>query len=122
VGTDVPLHASSAGKLILADLDPEELTAWLASGSLRSYTERTIAAPDQLRAELERVRRQRSAEIVDELEPGLASISVPVHSPDGPFAGVIGLSGPTFRLGRARRREVLPRVRAAAGEIERALA
>ena len=122
VGAEVPLHASSAGKLILADLDPEELDAWLASGPRTSYTGRTIVAPDELRAELERVRRQRWAELVDELESGLASISVPVSSPDGLLAGVIGLSGPTFRLGRARRREALPQVRAAAGEIERALA
>ena len=37
------------------------------------------------------------------------------------LVGVVGLSAPTFRLGRARRREVLPRVCAAATEIEVAL-
>ena len=95
----MPLHASSAGKLILADLDSDELDAWLGSAPLASYTGRTIAAPDELRAELIRVRRQRWAELADELEAGLASISVPVHSPDGIFAGVIGLSGPTFDSG-----------------------
>jgi DNA-binding IclR family transcriptional regulator len=31
---------------------------------------------------------------------------------------MIGISGPTFRLGRARRRELVPVVRAAAAEIE----
>ena len=102
--------------------DPEELDAWLGSAPLASYTGRTIAAPDELRAELTGSGGSAAAEIVDELEAGLASISVPVHSPDGILAGVIGLSGPTFRLGRARRREALPRILATAGEIERALA
>jgi DNA-binding IclR family transcriptional regulator len=35
---------------------------------------------------------------------------------------VIGVSGPTFRLGRARRGALLPPIRSAAAEIERALA
>ena len=122
VGADVPLHASSAGKLILGDLDADDLDAWLDAEPRASYTERTVVDADVLRAELSRVRRQGWAELVDELESGLASLSVPVRSPEGSLAGVIGVSGPTFRLGRARRRELLPRIRAAAAEIERALA
>src|SRR5262249_52961519 len=34
VGTDVPLYASSAGKLILAQLDETELAEWLHSTAL----------------------------------------------------------------------------------------
>lgn len=120
VGTDVPLHASSAGKLVLGRLNDQELEEWLAA-PLASFTKRTITAPAALRAELARVRRQGWAEIADELEAGLASISVPVQSSGGELAAVIGISGPTFRLGRTRRRELLPALRAAAGEIELAL-
>jgi DNA-binding IclR family transcriptional regulator len=121
VGVDVPLHASSAGKLVLADLDDAELDAWLAAAPLGSYTDATVIDAVSLRRELRRVRDQGWAELVDELEDGLASLSVPVRRPDGSLAGMIGLSGPTFRLGRARRRELLPGVRAAAAEIEKAL-
>jgi len=122
VGADVPLHASSAGKLVLGDLAPSALDAWLGVEPLRRFTDRTIVDDGVLRAELAKVRRQQWAEIADELEEGLASISVPVRSPDGSLAGVIGLSGPTFRLGRTRRRLELPRIRAAAAAIERAVA
>jgi DNA-binding IclR family transcriptional regulator len=45
-----------------------------------------------------------------------------VHSPRGALAGIVGISGPTFRLGKARRRDVVPIVQASAAEIERAMA
>jgi IclR family transcriptional regulator, acetate operon repressor len=121
VGVDVPLHASSAGKLILGDLDPETLDVWLAGTTLGTFTDRTITDRAVLREEVERVRRQRWAEIADELETGHAALSVPVARRDGSLAAVIGVSGPTSRLGKMRRRELLPRVRTTAEAIERAI-
>jgi DNA-binding IclR family transcriptional regulator len=120
VGVEVPLHASSAGKLVLAELEADELDAWLAATPLERFTKKTVTSPDALRAELARIRRQGWAELVDELEEGLASLSVAVRR-EGALAGMVGISGPTFRLGRARRRELLPVVQLAAGVIERAL-
>ena len=122
VGADVPLHASSAGKLVLSQLDEHDLAAWLGKGPLASFTEKTITDASALQTELARVRRQGWAELVDELEDGLASISVPLHSPRGSLVGIVGISGPTFRLGKIRRRDLLPAVQATAREIERALA
>jgi DNA-binding IclR family transcriptional regulator len=121
VGVDVPLHASSAGKLVLAELPEGELEAWLGATAREAFTERAIVDAQSLRAELARVRRQDWAEIVDELESGLVSISVPVRAGRGSLAGIVGISGPTFRLGRARRRELLPEIQAAAAAIERAV-
>lgn len=120
VGVDVPLHASSAGKIVLAELGGEELDGWLAD-PLEAFTERTIVDGRALRLELARIRRQGWAELVDELEEGLAALSVPVRSSRGSLAAVLGISGPTFRLARARRRELVPVVRATAAEVERAL-
>jgi DNA-binding IclR family transcriptional regulator len=122
VGAEVPLHASSAGKLVLARLGADELEAWLNGRRLDTYTKRTLTDADALRAELARVRRQGWAELVDELEDGLASISVPLHSSRGGLVGIIGVSGPTFRLTKMRRRDLLPQLRATATAIERATA
>jgi DNA-binding IclR family transcriptional regulator len=122
VGMDVPLHASSAGKIALAELDEQELEAWIDSNPLTSFTKKTIVTRRALRAELARVRRQGWAELVDELEQGLSAISVTVRSERDALAGMIGISGPTFRLGKSRRNELLPTVQATAAEIERALA
>jgi DNA-binding IclR family transcriptional regulator len=120
VGAVVPLHASAAGKLILAELDDQELDAWLARTELTAFTSATITSRDALRAELRRIRRRGYSELVDELEDGLAAIAVPVRGDASLQVASIGISGPTFRLGRARRRELLPMLRAAAAEIEAA--
>jgi DNA-binding IclR family transcriptional regulator len=122
VDVDVPLHASAAGKLVLAELDEEELDAWLARTRLEAYTSSTIAGEAQLRAELRQARRRGWAELVNELEDGHASLAVAVRAEERALAAAVGLSGPTFRLGRARRREVLPEVTAVAAELEAALA
>lgn len=119
VGVDVPLHASAAGKLILADLADAELEAWLARTRLTRFTRATIGRRDALRAELGRVRRRGWAELVDELEEGHVSLAVPVRGADAALVAALGVSGPKFRLERARRRELLPRLRRAATEVER---
>jgi DNA-binding IclR family transcriptional regulator len=121
IGREVPLHASSAGKVVLAELDDDELDAWLGTTPLEAFTEKTITDRHALRSELARVRKQGWAELVDELEEGLSAISAPVRSPHGSLAGVLGISGPTFRLGKARRRELVSLVRATTTDVERAL-
>jgi DNA-binding IclR family transcriptional regulator len=118
VGVDVPLHASAAGKLALAELERDELEAWLLGNPLVQYTQSTVTDARALSAELARVRRRGWAEIVDELEEGLTSLAVPVRSGDDSLSALIGISGPTFRLGRTRRRELLPRLQSAASDLE----
>jgi len=122
VGRSLPLYASAAGKLVLAELDDPELDAWLQASLRVAHTPATIVDATELRAELRRVRRRGFAELVDELEDGLASISAPVRGADGRLVAMVGISGPTFRLGTARRRELLEPVLAAAAETARALA
>jgi DNA-binding IclR family transcriptional regulator len=122
VGTDVPLHASAAGKLALAELSQDELDAWIQSTPLRPFTDTTITSASHLRAQLTRIRLQGWAELADELEQGLASIAVPIRHHIGTLAAMIGISGPTFRLSKTRRQALLPTVQAAATEIEQALA
>ena len=121
VGTNVPLHASSAGKVVLAELGTDELEAVLGKAPLASFTESTITDVRVLSAELALIRRQGWAEIDGELEEGLAAISVPIRSAQGGLAAIVGISGPTFRLTTSRRRELLATVRATATEIERGL-
>jgi DNA-binding IclR family transcriptional regulator len=89
---DVPPHCSALGKVLYAhDLLP------LPIGRLERRTDRTIGTRDALAAELEKVRRQRFAVTVDELETGLSAIATPVTGRDGVMCA-LGVSGPTARL------------------------
>lgn len=122
IGVDVPLHASAAGKLALAELERDELERWLAADPLTAFTKSTRTDAEALSAELARVRRNGWAELVDELEDGHVSLAAPVRTPHGELVAAVGISGPTFRLGRTRRRALLPELRAAAAELEARIA
>jgi DNA-binding IclR family transcriptional regulator len=121
VGADVPLHASSAGKLVLAELSRAELEAWIEETQPGRLTSKTVTGAPDLRAEIARVRRRGWAQIVDELEDGLVSLSAPVRDRSGTLIAVIGISGPSTRLGPSRRRALPPVVLEAAAEVERSI-
>ena len=121
VGADVPLQASSAGKLVLAELSQSELETWFDGAQPVRLTARTVTTLSGLASELRGVRRRGWAEIVDELEEGLVSLSAPIRDRAGRLVACIGLSGPTSRLGATRRRQLIPFVLEAATEVEQAL-
>ncbi len=121
VGADVPLHASAAGKLLLAQLSRLELAAWVEESRPARLTARTISTLSELEVEVARVRRRGWAEIVDELEDGLVSLAAPVRDRTGDLVAMIGVSGPTSRLDAGRRRALPPTLLEAAAEVERAL-
>jgi IclR family pca regulon transcriptional regulator len=109
------LHASAAGKLLLAELDDAAVGAWIRRARPARLTSRTLAAPAALLAELARVRERGWAEIDGESEPGLASVAVPVRDAGGSLAAMIGYSGPSGRLDRAALVAPLRRAAAALG-------
>jgi DNA-binding IclR family transcriptional regulator len=122
VGRDFPLHASAPGKLVLSELDDARLAEWVQRARPERFTPRTITTLRRLRAELATIRAQGYAELHDELEPALASLSVTVRDKRGASLAYVGVSGPSARLDAARRRALVAPVRAAAGRIARAAA
>jgi DNA-binding IclR family transcriptional regulator len=100
IGRPIDLHASAAGKLLLAELDDRAAAAWIRRERPGRLTPRTLTTRSDLLHELARVRAQGWAEIDGESEVGLASIAVPVRDPDGNLVAMIGYSGPAERLDR----------------------
>lgn len=121
VGEKVPLYVSAAGKLMLAELDPETLETWLRATPRSAFTARTIVVADALRREVAAVRRSGFAELVDELEDGLTSLSAPVRAENGELVAMVGVSGPTARLSRVRRAASRDTILRAARELEERL-
>jgi IclR family acetate operon transcriptional repressor len=96
IGREVPDHCSAAGKVFLAFG-----ASSLPAGELERATPRTITDRPLLERELDAVRRQGFATIVDELELGLAAVAAPIRDADGVVAA-LSVAGPTARLGDAR--------------------
>ncbi|MFR9731766.1 IclR family transcriptional regulator [Saccharopolyspora sp. MS10] len=101
VGRYYPLHASSTGKIILAELSEDEIRGALPA-TLEAFTERTIVDRDVLLQELREVREQGYAVIDNELEAELLSLSRPVRDGAGELTAVLTVDGPRYRFGRDR--------------------
>jgi DNA-binding IclR family transcriptional regulator len=121
IGRWYPEHASSIGKLLLASYDDAQVIS-IVRTPLERYGPETIVDLDELMRELARIRRNGYSLAVDELEEGLTALSVGVHDTRGKLVAMVSVSGPSSRLDETRRRALLPPMRGAAAEIERALA
>lgn len=117
VGRRYPLHASSSGKVLLASFEPARLERFL-DAPLEPCTAATITDPDLLRREIERVSSRGYAEIVDELEEGLSSVSVPIVEAEGQLVATLNVTGPSFRFDEEKRVAALRPMRAAVAQIE----
>jgi DNA-binding IclR family transcriptional regulator len=119
VGQHIPLHATSNGKVLLTGLSSDEVEKRLPR--LPSYTAETVTSKAKLRRELAEVREQGYAVAVDELEVGLTAIAAPIRNAHGDVIASLSVSGPSFRLGEARVKELVPVVQDAADEVSRRL-
>jgi IclR family transcriptional regulator, pca regulon regulatory protein len=88
VGTRLPAHCTGMGRVLLAALPDAELDAFLGDARLEVFTERTIASPAGVRAEIERVRASGWALVDQELEIGLRSIAAPLRAQGATIAAL----------------------------------
>jgi IclR family transcriptional regulator, acetate operon repressor len=97
-GGRVKMHCSGAGKAILAWMGEREVGRVLERHGLPRVTERTLATPRELKADLEQVRRRGYAVDDEEHAVGLRCVAAPILDEHGaPLAG-ISVSGPTARI------------------------
>lgn len=119
VGQRIPLHATSNGKVLLSGLPDREVLA--TAGALRSYTPSTITSTKKLLAAVADVRAVGYAVAVDELEFGLTAVAAPIRNASGDVRASMSVSGPTFRLDRAKVADVVVTLAAAAGQVSQRL-
>lgn len=96
-GERVPLHVSSAGKVLLA-AESSDFQAAFFQRPLAPFTERTLVDPDQLRAELAVIQRQGFAITNEEYGEGIIGLAVPVVNAQGETVAALNVYGPKFRL------------------------
>jgi IclR family transcriptional regulator, pca regulon regulatory protein len=123
VGTRDPAFATSLGRALLAGQPDEALDGYVGSVDLPAMTPRTLADPRHLRAELVKIRKKGFALVDQELEDGLRAIAAPLRDADGRVVAAVNLAVHASRWTLdAIRRELVPRLLATAGAIERELA
>ncbi|WP_460072079.1 IclR family transcriptional regulator [Streptomyces sp. YKOK-I1] len=122
VGSLLPLHASSLGKVLLA-YGTAPLDSALESG-LEAYTRHTLVERGLLSRALAEIRERGWADEVQEMSMGEAGVAAPIRGHGGLVVGAIGLSGQLERVCDSRghpRSHLINLLREAARAISRDL-
>lgn len=119
VGTRFPVYASSKGRVLLANLPPEDLRRRLAGMRFDRLTSRTVVNKTRFRTVLAEVRDRGFALADQELEDGLRSIAVPIRDASGAAIAGANISAYASRVSvEDMEQRILPELRRAVGEIE----
>jgi IclR family pca regulon transcriptional regulator len=122
VGSRLPAHATSMGKVLLAHLSPEQLNAYFTTATLRQLTKRTICTESALRKELNGVRERGWAFADQESEDGVRTVAAPIYNRLLTVQAAINVAGHAARVSmKALRTEHLPLLLDAARDISSAL-
>ena len=115
-----PPHVTSAGKAILAFLDPKLQQKYLEDALYHRFTEKSLTEPGSLEAELDAIRARGYAINRGEYEPEVMAIASPIRQ-GGDVIGSIVVQFPTFRYQEEQLTGFAERIVEVAGDIERSL-
>ncbi|MFY9314812.1 MAG: IclR family transcriptional regulator [Burkholderiales bacterium] len=116
-GSQVPLHCTASGKLLLALLPKAARTRIAAQVPLTRYTDTTITDPRRLAAEFAAIRARRYATDNEEFHAGLVCVAVPVADASKRVCAAIAVHAPVSRMPLERALEHLPALQRAAAEM-----
>lgn len=121
VGTRVPAHATSAGRALLLDADPDELGARFGPGPYPAAGPRPrVRDLATLAGAIAEARVHGWAAVDEELAAGVAGVSAPIRDFRGTIVAALNVSAPAERL-RPHLADAGERTRAAANDASRAL-
>jgi IclR family pca regulon transcriptional regulator len=98
VGSRLPAYCTSMGRVLLANLPPEELESYLSRAELTRRTSRTIVSREKLRQVLRLIRRNGYSIVDQELEHGLRSMAVPIHNSGGKVTAALNVGAQAQRV------------------------
>ena len=121
VGSRRSVHVTALGKALTAFLPARECERVLNGIIFQRPTAKTLANGVQLRAELERVRRQGYAVDNEEALLGCRCVSAPILNSDSVAIGALSISGPVTRVSLAQVPVLAKTVIAAANAVSIAM-
>ena len=121
IGTRRSLHVAALGKVLTAFLPASNCERVLSGIVFQQVTPRTIPNIVQLRAELDKVRRQGYAVDNEEALLGCRCVSAPILSSDKVAIGALSVAGPVARVSLNRVPALSREVKAAAKAVSAAM-
>ena len=109
IGSRLPAHCTSMGRVLLASLTEDERTRRVQAMDLEPMTPKTTIDAGKLLRTLAQVRRQGWALVNEELELGLMSLAVPLRDHAGRVVAAINVSSrPQQQSAAEMQRRYLP--------------
>ena len=119
VGTRLPVHCTSMGRVLLSGLTVEALDEFLARATVVQRTPKTVTDRAMIATAVRQAAVDGFAAVDEELELGLRSIAVPIRDRAGQVLAAINVSTQSARFSVAEmRRDILPHLLAAQHAIE----
>jgi IclR family KDG regulon transcriptional repressor len=99
-GRGVPVHCTSAGRVLLMDATPDELAVRFPDGLAHDTGQRTkVRTLADLYEQIKQARAAGYAVVDEEFEEGLVGTSAPIRDFRGRIVAAINISAPKARLG-----------------------
>ncbi|GAB3747566.1 IclR family transcriptional regulator domain-containing protein [Nocardiopsis nanhaiensis] len=92
IGSRLPAHGSSTGRVLLAELADGEIDAYLATIEPQRRTSRTLLSVESIKARILRARDEGVAFTQEELEEGVNTMAVPVRDSGGQVEGAMSVT------------------------------
>jgi DNA-binding IclR family transcriptional regulator len=122
VGSRLPAHASTMGRIILAHLPPEQVVRMYAQTKLQAVTSHTAVTLPQLRALLDKDREAGLAWSDEFFEAGISSVAAAVLDSSGAPVAALNITGQVAAFADETKRAQIGRAATeAAEEISRQL-
>ena len=118
LGARLPAHATSTGRVLLANLPRAELATWLKGRELPRLTPNTVTEQKTLRQVLQQVRDDDYAMASQEHELGVHALAVPLRNMRGTTVAALNVVAAADRLdAELMRGQMLPALLDAAREL-----
>jgi IclR family transcriptional regulator, KDG regulon repressor len=102
IGRRAPAYCTAVGKAILAELPAAEVDVIINRSGLKTITKNTLTTPEALLAELKVIRERGFAIDDEENEVGVRCVGAAVRDYLGRPVAALSVSGPAFRVSKAR--------------------
>jgi len=116
-GSELPLHCTAVGKLLLGHLPRAQRDKYLRTMALTRYTANTITDRARLERELDEIAVQGMSRDNEEYLPGVVGLAVPIPGGDEFPVLALGVAAPSARVTVADMQRDLPYLREMAAKL-----
>jgi DNA-binding IclR family transcriptional regulator len=117
----ISLYSTGLGKIFLAYMSEKELQGYIKNVTLKPRTPNTVTKAEDLKRQLEQIRRDGIAFEDEEHDLGIRTVSAPIRDWEENVVAAISVIGPSVRMTRQRMLEIAPIIKSYALKISHAM-